>query len=95
MFAVLIYGGNRMAGRQLRQLDTAAEQEGAYPNKKGVGPPAHECGEGGIDLRASAGIDDLHLQSDGADSRFQFFQCGLRSPGISRIDEHGNTNDSR
>ena len=29
MFAVLIYGGNRMARRQLRQLDTAAEQERA------------------------------------------------------------------
>jgi len=89
-----------MAGTASRAANCASwtrrlSRKGLIPTKRASGRLLTSGGEGGIDLRASAGIDDLHRQSDGADSRFQFFQCGLRSPGISRIDEHGNTNDSR
>jgi hypothetical protein len=92
----LTYRWARKGSRPRAALDTTAEQEGPDPNKKGVGvgPLVHECGKGSIDLKASAGID-LHPHSYGLDSRFQFFQRGLGSPGIGRIDEHGNANRSR
>src|SRR5215467_13633714 len=95
MFAVLINRGYRMAGSQLRQLDTSGEQERTDPDEKRVGPLARERGEGSIDLADSAGIEDLHLYSHRSDAHFEFSQRGLRSPRIGRVDERGNTNDPR
>jgi hypothetical protein len=53
----------------------------------------HESCEGRIDLPASAGIEELDLQPDGAGSRLHVFQRGLDS-GTGRINEHGKTSGS-
>ncbi len=95
MFAVLIYCGNRMARRQLGQLNTPGEQEGADPDEEGVGSIAHKSGKRGIDLAASAGVENLDLHPHDSNSRFHVFQHRRRSRSSGRIDEHGNTNGAR
>ena len=81
-----------MARRQLDQLDTPASEKGIAANEERVGPLAHKRCEGGIDLAAGAGLEDLHLQPDDASSRFHLSQRGFRIAGVGRIDEHGDTN---
>jgi hypothetical protein len=45
-----------------------AVEEGIDADEEGVGPLTHECCEGGIDLPAGAGVEDMDLQPDGASS---------------------------
>jgi hypothetical protein len=94
MFAILIYCRNRMACRQLGQLDTPAEEEGADPDEEGVGSLAHKRSERGIDLAAGAGVENPYLQSHGEGSRFHVSQGGRRSAGIGGIEEHSHASRS-
>ena len=91
IFARRICRGDRVARRQLDQLDTPAGEEGVGADEEGVGPLAHKSCEGRIDLAAGAGVEDLDLQPDGARSRFHVSQRGLGIRSIGRIDEHGHT----
>src|SRR6516165_1492430 len=56
-----IYCGNRVARRQLGQLDTSADEKGAGAEVEGVGPLAYKVCEGRVDLAAGAGAEDLEL----------------------------------
>src|SRR6266511_1559820 len=95
MFAVLIYCGNRMVRRQLGQLNTPGEQEGADPDEEGVGSLADKSSKRSIDLAASAGDEYLDLHSHDSNSRFHVSQRRRCSRSIGRIDEHSNTNGAR
>ena len=54
-----------MARRERRKLDAPAGEERVGCDEEGVGPVAHEGGEGCFDLAAGAGVEDLNLQSHG------------------------------
>src|SRR5262245_18814608 len=56
-----IYRGNRVARRQLGQLDTSADQKGTGADEEDVGPLAHKVSEGRVDLAAGAHAEDLDL----------------------------------
>jgi hypothetical protein len=43
------------------QLDTPVGEEGVGADKEGVGPLAHKCCEGRIDLAAGARVEDYDL----------------------------------
>jgi hypothetical protein len=43
--------GNPIARRERRKLDTPADEERVGSNEEGVGPLAHEGGEGRLDLK--------------------------------------------
>ena len=60
-----------MARRERRKLDAPADEERVGGDEEGVGPVAHEGGEGRLDLAAGAGVEDLNLQSEGA-CRFRY-----------------------
>jgi len=60
-------------------------------DEEGIGALALKGGKGRIDLAASAGVEDLDLQPDGAGGFLHLPQCGLGVRTIGRIDEHGNT----
>jgi hypothetical protein len=47
-------------------LDAPAVEERVRRDEKGVGPVARGSGEGRLDLPTGAGVEDLHLQSEGA-----------------------------
>jgi hypothetical protein len=79
-----------MARRQRDELDASANEEPVRGNKERIGPVAHKRCEGSVDLEAGVGIDDLHLQSHGARSRFHVSQHGLGICRVGGIDEHGN-----
>ena len=49
------------------QLDTPAVQKRGDPHKDGIGPLATHGFEGGIDLGAGVGVEDLDLQPYGAE----------------------------
>ena len=55
-----------MARRERRKLDAPAGEEPVGGDEEGIGPVAHEGGEGCLDLAAGAGVEDLNLQSEGA-----------------------------
>src|SRR5262245_3075244 len=59
---------NGITRRERRKLDTPADEEYVGGDEEGVGPVAHDGGEGGLDLTAGAGVEDLNLQSDGTRS---------------------------
>ena len=65
-FAPAIGRGDRVAGRQIDQLGTPDLKEGVAPDIKRVRPFARERCKGGIDLAASAGIENLNLEPSGA-----------------------------
>ena len=94
IFTRRICRGDRMARRQVGQLDTPAGEKGVAADEEGVGPLARKRCEGRIDLAAGAGVEDLDLQPHGARSRFHVSQRGLGSRSIGRIDEHGHTSGS-
>src|SRR5262249_46318869 len=56
-----IYGGNRVARRQVGQLNTSADEKGTSADVEDVGPLAYKVCEGSVDLAASAGVKDLDL----------------------------------
>ena len=62
---------NPVARRERRKLDAPADQEPVAGDQEGVGPLAHESGEGRLDLAAGAGVEDRNLQSEGA-CRFRY-----------------------
>ena len=68
--AIVIYCGDRVACRQLGQLDAAVDQERADANEYGIGPCASNRCKSRIDLAAGAGGENLDLQPHGAPSRF-------------------------
>src|SRR5215831_8289525 len=82
--------GDRVARRQIDQLEAAANEKAIAADEKRVGPLAHKSCKGRVDLPTVAGLEDLELQPHSASSRFHVSQRSLGS-GISRIDEHGHT----
>ena len=48
-----------MARRERRKLDAPADEEPVGGDEEGVGPVAHEGGEGRLDLAAGAGVENL------------------------------------
>ena len=62
--------GEHVAGRQLDQLHTPADEKGVSADEEGVGPLAPKSCESRINLAAGAGVEDLDLQPHGAGSRF-------------------------
>jgi hypothetical protein len=83
-----------MARRQVCKLHSPTDKKYILADKDGVRPFAHETCESCIDLAAGAGVEDVHLQSEGAGSRFQVSQRGFCRRDIGWIDEHGNTSCS-
>jgi hypothetical protein len=67
-------------------------KKGSGTDEKGVGTLAHQSSEGGVDLAAAAGIEDLGLRPDGARSRFQVLHYCFGVAG-ARVDEYGQTTD--
>jgi hypothetical protein len=90
IFALRICRGDRVARRQVNQLDTPLVEKGAGADKRRIGALAHDSCEGRIDLAAGVSVEDLDLQPHGASRRFHVSQRRLGSFGIGRIDEHGN-----
>src|SRR5262249_56371914 len=88
--AIRIYRRDRMARRQVDELDTSSREEGSLADKESVGPSARHRSEGGIDLRAAAGFVKLDLQPHGAGSRFDLTQKRLSDDRFGRIDKHGD-----
>src|SRR5262245_35376148 len=86
--AVLIYCGNRVACRQLGQLDAPIDEEAVVGVEKAVGSPAHKCRERGIHLADGADVENLDLQPHRASSCPYVSQCKLGSRSIGRIDKY-------
>jgi hypothetical protein len=76
---------------QLGQLDNPGVQEGGGRDEEGIGPLAQHTFEGGIDLTACVGVENLDLQAHCASSRFHLSQCRLGGRRTGRIDEHRDT----
>ena len=66
-----------MARRQINQLDMPAGKKGIGADEQGIGAIAPKSLEGGFDLVAGAGLEDVDLQPDGACSRFHVSQRGV------------------
>src|SRR6516225_1659438 len=94
MFAVLIDCRNRMTCRQLGQLDTPVEQEGAYTSEESVRTPVYKSNERFIDLADGAGVENLSLHSHCWSGSLQACQRRLGTR-TGRIDKHPNTNSLR
>src|SRR5262245_60045564 len=94
MMAVLVYCGNRVACRQLCQLDPPVEQERCAADDEGVRSLTHKSSECSIEFKAVAGVENLDLQPHGASNCSHISQYGISAGSIPRIDEHGNTNSS-
>jgi len=75
--AIVVTRRNAIERRERLKLDTPAAEEYVGGDEEGVGPVAANCGEGGLDLAASAGVEDLNLQSDGTRSFRYLSQRGL------------------
>jgi hypothetical protein len=58
-----------MSGRQIDQLFSLRGEKGAAADQKHDGELTRNLCEGGIDLLAGAGVEDLDLQSDGGTTR--------------------------
>ena len=84
----------RMARRQLRQLNAPGGEERPRSDEQGLRPLAREAYEGRIDLAARAGFKNLRLQAHVASRRVHVPQCRLGNR-LNRIDEHGDTQPSR
>src|SRR5262249_18302254 len=54
-----VYCGNCVARRQVGKLHPSAVEEGVAANEEGVGPLAHKCCEGRVDLAAGSGVENL------------------------------------
>jgi hypothetical protein len=65
--------------RPVDQLDAPAVKEGLVADVQGIGSLAHNIYEGGIDLAARTGVDDLDLQAHGTGGRFHLSDRGLGS----------------
>ena len=76
-------------------MDTPGIEEGAATDEKSVGPVAHEGSEGGTNLSAGAGVEDLNLHPHGASGHLNISQRRLRNRCMRRIDQHGNTRSAR
>src|SRR5262249_29521244 len=83
--------GDRVARRQVDQLDTPAAQEGIAGDEESVGPLAYKSCEGRIDLADGADVENLDLQPQGASSRFHTSQCRLSIRIMNRVDKHSQT----
>src|SRR6476660_799304 len=94
MVAVLVYCGNRVACRQLSQLDPPVEQERCAADDEGVRSLTHKSSECSIEFKAVAGVENLDLQPHGASNCSDISQYRISAGSIRRIDEHGNTNSS-
>src|SRR5712691_7504052 len=56
-----IYCRDSVARRQMRQLETPAEEERAAGNEERIGALLHKCCENYIDLATAVGLQDLDL----------------------------------
>jgi hypothetical protein len=74
MLPLRIDGGERVAGGQLRQLDTPPIEEGAGTDKEGVRSITNDGVESFIDAAAGTGIEDLDLQIHSASGRIHILQ---------------------
>jgi hypothetical protein len=55
-----------VARRERCELDAPIDEEPVGGDEQGLGPLTYKACEGGIDLFASAGVEHLRLQPDGA-----------------------------
>ena len=76
------------------QLETPAGEEGAGPDKQGIGPLVRQSGEYPIDLAGGACTNDEDLQPHRVSRRLDIFQYPL-GIAVGRINEHGNPSDAR
>jgi hypothetical protein len=74
--------------RQLDHLDTPASEGRCGPDKQGIGPIAPDIFEGGIDLAAGVGIENLDLQSQRASGRFEPVRPPV--PAVDRVGPRRN-----
>src|SRR5262249_8024323 len=95
MFAVLIDCRNRMMCRQLGQLDTPLEQEGAATNEESIRSLVYKSSERLIDLADGACVEYLSLHSHCWSGSPQACQRGHSSRRIGLIDKHVNVNGLR
>jgi hypothetical protein len=65
ILSIVIGRGNLIMCRERRDLHALSSEEHVTINKEGVGPVAHQGGEGCLDLKAGAGVENLNLKSDG------------------------------
>jgi len=84
-----------MARSKCRKLHAPADEEPVRGNEEGIGPVAHEGGEGRLNLAAGASVEHLNLQSDSAGSFRYFSQRGVGDRRVARIDQRGNPNGLR
>src|SRR5262249_7735004 len=85
---------NRVARREIDQLDAPGRQKSITGDEKGVRPLARERCKHRFDFLASAGIEDLDLQLHGAGGCFRVSQGGLRIRSTRAIYQHGNASRS-
>src|SRR5262245_4581685 len=83
--------GNCVAHRERRKLDAPAGDEAVPSDEQGVDRLAAKGCEGRLDLAASAGVEHLSLQSEGACSFGYVAQRGLGGGSVCRIGHHGDT----
>ena len=63
MIALEVGHGKRMGRRQGHELRALGVEERVRTDEKGFGPPARESRERRVDLRAGAGVEDLHVEA--------------------------------
>src|SRR5690349_1233294 len=83
-----------MARRQVGYLHASATEERVRGNQESVWPLARKNFEGGVDIPAVAGVEDLNAQSHGAGSKVHVSQRCLRV-STSWPEQHGNARSSR
>src|SRR6516225_1954975 len=89
MFAVLIDCRNRMMCRQLGQLNTPVEQEGADTGEESIRTPVYKSNERVIDLADGAGVENLSLHSHCWRGSLQACQRRFGTP-TGRVDKYVN-----
>jgi hypothetical protein len=78
-----VYRRDRMARRQVDQLDTPIIEKGVAADEKRVRPLAYEGCEGRIDLAAGAGVENLNFASRWCEPRNQLRGRALpQSPAV-------------
>ena len=83
--------GDRVARREVSQLDAPVAEEGAAADEERVRPLVHKRREGGVDVGNRAGVENPELQSHGAGSGFHVPQVGGGNRRFRRIDERSHT----
>src|SRR5262245_6388032 len=95
ILTICICRGDRVARRQIYQLDTPADEKAIAANEKCVRLLACKMRERRTYLAAGACLELLDLKSHGTRNSFCVSQDDLGNDRIGGIDEHGHTSHSR